>query len=171
MSNRESILIEPTEDLASEFLQMADEYRAAGDDRYRSAVDDFPAYFRNLVLYSKGVNLPPGRVPSSTFWLISGERLIGRSSLRHHLTPELEHEGGHIGYDLRPCERRKGYATLLLKLTLERARNLGLDRVLLTCDTDYVASARVIEKNGGELQRRAISAKSGESISQYWIRL
>lgn len=171
MSNQDATLIEPTEELAPELLSMAEEFRVAGDDRYKSAVEDFPAHFRSLMYYAEGRNLPPGHVRSSTFWLVSGGRIIGRSSLRHHLTTELEHEGGHIGYDIRPSERRKGYGTLILKLTLERAREIGLRRVFITCDADNVASAKVIEKNGGELHGQVISKRSGKIISQYWVEL
>ena len=110
-------------------------------------------------------------MPENTFWLVLNSRILGRSKLRHWLTPELEHEGGHIGYDIRPSERRKGYGTLILELTLKRAKSLGFGRVLLTCDTDNVASARIIEKNGGKHSGQAVSNRSGKPISQYWIEL
>ena len=171
MSNEQATLIEPTEELRAEFLAMAGEYYSAGEDRFKSALEDFTAYIRGILDGARGVNLPPGRVPSTTFWLASGGRLIGRSSIRHRLTPELEYEGGHIGYDVRPSERRKGYGTLILRLTLREARELGLKRALLTCDTDNVGSAKIIEKNGGKLQDEAVSKRSGKLISRYWIEL
>ena len=171
MSSHAATLIEPTEELWPEFFAMAEEYFASGDARYQPALEDFPAYLRTLLDGARGVGLPPGRVPYSTFWLTSGRHLIGRSSLRHRLTRELEDEGGHVGYDIRPSERRKGYGTAILTLTLAEARKAGLSRALLTCDTDNVASARIIEKNGGRLQGRAVSKRSGKLISRYWIEL
>lgn len=171
MDNREATLIEPTEELAPELLSMAEEYRAAGEDRYSDAAEDTDSYFRGLRKYARGTNLPPGHVRSSTFWLVSGRRIIGVSRLRHRLSPELEREGGHVGYDIRPAERRKGYGTLILELTLAKARDIGLDRVLLTCDADNVASAKIIEKNGGRLAGQSVSTRSGKQISQYWIEL
>lgn len=172
MSTQGASLIDPTEELAAELRAMAEEYQATGDDRYKLAIEDFTAYFRSLMRYAKGVNLPSGHVPSSTFWLVSGGgRIIGRSSLRHRLTTELEHEGGHIGYDIRPSERRKGYGALILKLTLKRARDKGLRRVFITCDADNVGSAKVIERNGGELRGQETSHRTGKLISQYWIAL
>lgn len=164
-------LIAPTAELGAEFLAMAEEYLAAGEDRYKSALEDFPAYLRGLSDGVRGAGLPPGRVPYSTFWLLAGRRVVGRSTVRHRLTPELEHEGGHVGYDVRPSARRRGYGTLLLKLTLGEARRLGLRRVFLTCDADNVASAKVIEKNGGVLRDTATSHRSGKPISRYWIEL
>lgn len=165
------MLIEPTEELRAEFLEMAREYSSAGEDRYQDALNDFPAYVRGLLDGARGAGLPAGRVPSSTFWLAAGRRLIGRSSIRHHLNADLSYEGGHVGYDIRPAERGKGYGTLILRHTLEEARRLGIARVLLTCDTDNVASAKIIERNGGRLQEQAVSKRSGKLISRYWIEL
>jgi predicted acetyltransferase len=85
--------------------------------------------------------------------------------------PALEHHGGHVGYAIRPSERLKGYGTRLLALTLDKAREMGLGRVLVTCDTDNFASVRVIEKNGGVLENQVISNRSGKMISRYWIAL
>ncbi len=170
--NRQKItLIEPTSELEAEFLAMAEEHQAMGDERYESAHENFSAYLERLSNTARGANLPPGIVPENNFWLVLDNRLLGRSKLRHWLTPELEYEGGHIGYDVRPSERRKGYGALLLELTLKRAKNLGLSRVLLTCDTDNIGSARIIEKNGGKHGGQAISKRSGKLISQYWIKL
>ena len=151
--------------------EMAEEYRATGDRRYESVPEDFSAYLELLSGAACGLNLRPGIVPQSGFWLVRNGRMLGRINLRHSLTPELEHEGGHIGYDIRPSERRKGYGTLILDLTLDKARSRGLRRVLLTCDTDNIGSAKIIERNGGKLGGKAISNKSGKHISQYWIDL
>ena len=171
MNNLHLTLVTLTEELRPEFLDLAEDYLAAGEDRYRSALADFPAYLRGLREGERDIELPAGRVPYSTFWLSTGRHLLGRTTIRHYLTPELGHEGGHIGYDIRPSERRKGYGTLILKLTLEKAREMGLKRVMLSCDTDNVGSAKVIEKNGGRLEGRAISKRSGKQLSRYWIEL
>ena len=171
MTTQRATLIAPSLELEAELLQMAEEFLAAGEDRYKSALEDFPAFIRNIEFYNRGVDLPQGHVPASTFLLACENSLIGRSSFRHRLSPKLEKEGGHIGYDIRPSERRKGYGTLILKLTLKKAKELGLDRVLLTCDSDNIASARIIVKNGGKLHEQVISDISGKPISQYWIEL
>jgi predicted acetyltransferase len=119
---------------------------------------------------SMGIDLPPGIVPMTSFWLVEDDQtVIGESRLRHRLTPALEIEGGHIGYAIRPSARRKGYGTRILALTLERARVMGLRQVLVTCNTDNIASARIIEKNGGLLDGYALSPHSRVQISRYWI--
>jgi predicted acetyltransferase len=171
MNQRNPVLVEPSVDLAAEFLEMAAEFKAVGDGRYDSALENVAAYLERSSNYAKGLNLMPDRVPESEFWLIDGGKIVASSRLRHRLTPALEREGGHIGYGVRPSERRKGYGTLILKLTLQKAIGLSFKKVLVTCDTDNTGSVKIIEKNGGKLVERAISDKTGKQISRYWIEL
>lgn len=100
----------------------------------------------------KNEGLPKGYVAQSTFWLVDGDEFIGRSSLRHELTEHLLKYGGHIGYDIRPSRRGRGYGTRLLEPTLPEAHKLHIDQVLVTCNTDNLASIKVIEANGGVLR-------------------
>lgn len=171
MNREDTLLVEPTAELETEFLAMAYEFQGLGDERYDSEINDFPGYLDRLSKQSRAENLPPDRVPANEFWLVAGNRVLGRSKLRNWLNPALKREGGHIGYDIRPSERRKGYGALILKLTLAKAKDLGLNRVRLTCDADNIGSAKVIENNGGALSGRAFSEKSGVPILQYWIEL
>lgn len=172
MTNKtDAFLIEPTEELKDEFLAMARECANGERDDYKAALEDFDAYLETAIKYARGVNLPPDHVSSDTFWLTDGRRIFGRSGLRHRLNENLKDVGGHIGYDIRPSERRKGFGTLILKLTLEKAKARGLKRVLLTCDTDNTASAKIIEKNGGRLSEQEISKTTGKMISRYWIEI
>lgn len=95
-----------------------------------------------------------GRVASTYYWITSGDggdddEVIGFLNLRHELNDWLREEGGHIGYSIRPARRRQGHATRALDLGVRRAGELGIDRVLVTCDTDNLASARTIEAGGG----------------------
>lgn len=164
-------LVEPNEEMAEEFLAMAEEYKAAGNDRYKFALENFPVYLEQVTNYARGIKLNTDRVPGSEFWLAVNSRIVARSNLRHRLNPALEREGGHIGYGVRPSERRKGYGTLILKLTLEKAKTLGLEKVFLTCDADNVGSAKIIEKNGGVFAGQTVSPKTAKMIAQYWIEI
>jgi len=150
--------------------------QAAGEEGFLSdwekARGDIAAYVQRLGDFSQGIGLAEGVVPESTYWLVrDGTTFVGFSRLRHRLVAALEHHGGHVGYAICPSERRKGYGTRLLALTLDKACEMGLDRLLVTCDTDHVASVRVIEKNGSELENQLISNRSGKRISRYWIAL
>lgn len=158
-------------------IDLAADFYSVGEQRYRDVTpemtwEEFAVFLRRLESGAHEEGLPPRRVPQSVYWLVrDGRVLLGSSHLRHRLTPMLEHEGGHIGYVIRPSERGKGYATLLLSLTLEKAREMGLPGVLITCDDDNIASARVIEKNGGQLLNKVVSRISGKQVRRYWIEL
>jgi predicted acetyltransferase len=170
MQNETLALIEPTLILRDDFCAFAEEFRAEGDQRYREAIVDFEGFIQLCSDETVGRNLAPGRVPQSTFWLVRhGQRILGCSRLRHTLNAFLEEEGGHIGYDVRPSERRRGYGTLLLRLTLEKARDLGLTQVMVTADTPNVASWRIIENNGGVLHGEELSHHTGQLLRKYWI--
>jgi predicted acetyltransferase len=172
MTDEKDIALVPAaSDLREEFWDMAREWLTIDDPRYRGGLDNFESYMAQIEHFRRGADLRPGLVPSSEFWLVKNRRILGRISVRHRLNANLEIEGGHIGYDVRPSERRKGYGTLMLKLGLEKARKLGLKRVLITCDTDNIASAKIIEKNGGIFEQHDISPMSGKQLNQYWLDL
>ena len=165
------VLVELSADLKEKFLELAEDFRSAGEDRYELGPKDFEAFLESLEMYRTGKNLPAGHVRSNTFFLLDGDKLIGSGSLRHELSETLAVFGGHIGYAVRPSERRQGYGSLILRLTLEKARALGLVRVFLTCDTDNIASSKIIEKHGGRLENQIFYEPAGKQISQYWIEL
>lgn len=172
MFMKDLTLIEPNAELKEDFLAMAEEFEAEGDERFKDDIKDFSAYMERCRKYAQDDELPPGHVPSTLYWLVNGERrVLGQTSLRHRLSPGLEHEGGNIGYVIRPSERRKGYGTSILELVLQKAKTRGFDRVLITCDTDNTGSAKIIEKNGGKLFGHAVSDRSGKQISRYWIEI
>ena len=157
-------------------LEWLNDFRSAGETRFdfmlQKVQTDYPAYVAERRRFERGEGLAEGFSPATDYFLErDGQVFVGSLSLRHVLVPRLQVEGGHIGYAVRPSERRKGYATRMLALALEKARQLGLERVLVTCDTDNVPSARVIEKNGGVLENYARSPYTGKQISRYWIQL
>ena len=174
MADDEIMLIEPTEALREAYVDFLEDFRAAGEHPPREeqqAEKDFPAYVRRLKDQAQGIALPAGWVPASTYWLVRGGRVIGTCGLRHRLTEALRDFGGHVGYGVRPSERGKGYATRMLAMALDKARQLGLKRVLITCDKDNLASARVIQKNGGVLGSESYSPQGGRVTQRYWIDL
>jgi predicted acetyltransferase len=172
MSNETIRLIEPTLSLRADFYSLAEEFLAEGDQRYREAIADFEGFIQLCSNEAVGRNLAPGRVPQSTFWLVrDGPKILGCSRLRHTLNAFLEEEGGHVGHDVRPSERRRGYETLLLRLTLDKARDLGLKQGLVTADSPNVASWRIIENNGSILHGEELSQHTGQLLRKYWIDL
>ena len=164
--------LEPlSRDHLSGLLETAEEFRIAGEHEFDDVLEDPKAFFAEVDRYSRGEGLPPDRVPMNWFLLFAGERVLGCGRLRHWLIPALELDGGHIGYAIRPSERRRGVATALPSLLLDRARQIGLDRVLLTAADTNTASRRVIEINGGVSDGTRISPNTGEAMCLYWISL
>jgi len=168
-------LVEPTEALREAFVEYVEEFAAAGERSHARDRDDvrsnFAGFVRRLRDHARGVGLPVGFVPQTTYWLVRDGRVLGAAGLRHRLTDALRDVGGHVGYVIRPSERGKGYATRMLAMVLDRARLLGLRHVLVTCDKGNVASARVIQKNGGRLDSESPSPTDGVVKQRYWIDL
>lgn len=102
-----------------------------------------------------------GFVPSTLYFFIGDVRIIGALHFRHELSGRLLLNGGNIGYGIRPSERRKGYATLMLKMFLETLDKERYDKVLITCDDNNNGSARTIEKNNGTLIDKPVCSQEG----------
>lgn len=116
-----------------------------------------------------GTDLPEGRVPATMLFAFVGDDLVGRVSIRHELNAFLLEVGGHIGYAVRPAFRRRGYATEILRQSLETAGGLGIEQVLVTCDVDNVGSRRTIERCGGVLEDIRPGQPGQAPKRRYWI--
>jgi predicted acetyltransferase len=143
--------------------------------RIRQIEADFAAYLAAITDQTGRIRLPTGeivpKVPFSVFWLVEDDEFIGEANVRHRLNAYLVKEGGHVGYGIRPSRQRRGYGKLILALALEECRLLGLERALLTCLEDNVASARIIEANGGELENVIHHPAGRGRLRRYWISL
>ncbi|MCE9619040.1 MAG: GNAT family N-acetyltransferase [Planctomycetes bacterium] len=130
----------------------------------------FRSYLKLVADQAVGVNLQRNFVPSTFLFAFVGDRIVGRTSIRHSLNDFLERVGGHIGYAVVPEFRRRGYATEILRQSLQIAhKQLGIRRVLVTCDDDNVGSYKTIEKNGGVLENIVSVPDQGKPKRRYWI--
>ena len=129
----------PGEVWSDETLRRSDGFAAYVDRLRQSAIEDCPGR-------------PTEYVPQTVLWWVDGATYLGRLGIRHRLTDFLLNIGGHIGYVVRPSARRQGHATGMLAAALPVAYDLGIDPALVTCDTDNVASRKVIEAVGGVLE-------------------
>ena len=111
----------------------------------------FKAFLQWYANLSKGIGLTGDMVPATMYWLYVDGVPAGYGKLRHRLNAHLKKIGGHIGYVVRPSARGRGFAKLLLKEMLAKAKELGLEEVLLTCLQKNAASRKVIEANAGIL--------------------
>lgn len=130
--------------------------------------EDWSVYLLQLESVRRGENVPEGWVPATFLVAEIQGRIVGRVSIRHELNDYLEKRGGHVGYGVRPEFRGRGYATLILAESLTILREMGVKKVLVTCDDSNVASVKVIEKCGGSLEN-IVETESGERVRRYWL--
>ncbi|MCM6774474.1 GNAT family N-acetyltransferase [Nocardia sp. CDC159] len=126
-------------------------------------------YLQALDDYRRGVNLPDGLVPATFLAAAVGGELVGRVSIRHTLNDYLRQRGGHIGYAVLAQHRRRGYGTEMLRQSLSVAYDLGIDRILITCDDTNLGSRRIIETCGGTFES-ITPWTDGTLQRRYWIR-
>ena len=117
--------------------------------------------------YAKSI----GRCQSKTFLLIreNDNKIVGTINVRWNLSEEMLQFGGHIGYGIRPTERRKGYNKINLYLGMIEAKKLGLDKVMLDCDVNNLGSDKTLKALGGKLERTEIDPSDGILTNVYWF--
>lgn len=153
------------------YLSALHEYHEEGrflEDKPEEISADFETYVEKEKGKARGENLPPGFIPETRFWLVDGNEYVGETGIRHYLTPHLLQIGGHIGYVVRPSKRKLGYGKLILKLGLEKAKEMGIEKVLLTCDITNEGSRKIIEGNGGVFEN-AVPNPGNPDKARFWI--
>jgi len=131
---------------------------------------DFAAMLAKIEQYEQGIDLPAGYEPSTTYWLVDGDELIGAANLRHQLSDILKQAGGHIGLGIRPKYRGQGLSVKLLNLTLAKAHNMGINPVEVHCYQDNLPSAGMIKACGGVFHSSHLM-DNGKTIDRYVIKL
>ena len=169
------ILVEPDLSYADEIIKYKEESLAespiingsAGLDRFSS----IEVWLEELKKRSCEDTVPKGLVPSSTYLGVreKDNYIVGMIDIRHYLNEYLTQVGGHIGYGVRKTERNKGYAKQMLKLALEKCKELKIKKVLITCDEDNIASEKVILSVNAKLED--IRNVDGENKKRFWIDL
>ena len=130
-------------------------------------------WLEDIRRYADPDTVPEGKVQATQFLAVraSDGRLVGMIQIRHYFNEYLEKYAGHIGYSVRPSERRKGYAKEMLRLALPYCKSIGLDRVLIACEPGNPASRRTILANGGVYECTVHEPGEDIDLERYWIGL
>ncbi|MCL2217328.1 MAG: GNAT family N-acetyltransferase [Defluviitaleaceae bacterium] len=174
------MLVKPTDEYFDEICEYRQEWldndSHSHGDLHLYDTSDIALWIKNCRLYENRETLPDSQyvehVECEQFMLVrEGEkRVLGMVNFRHHLeNPYLAKHWGNIGFGVRFCERGKGYSKAILKLCLEKCRDYGLDKILVTCDPDNAASRRTIISCGGQFE--GIVQTGDEIDERYWINL
>lgn len=169
-------LIKPTIEYAEdimlyrqEFIDLNDDMAGCGGLRKCLSADQWLKVLSSL---EKEETCPKGMVPSTTYIAVrlKDNKIVGITDFRHNINnPILSVWGGHIGYSVRPKERRRGYAKEMLRQNLINCKNYGIDKVLITCDYDNIASEKTIIANGGIFDKEIYIYEN--KIKRFWILL
>ena len=135
-------------------------------------IKDFDKWLEKIKNDLSEETIEKGRVPATLFLAVrkSDNKVVGTIQIRHYLTESLLKSAGHIGDEVRPSERRKGYATEMIRLAVEECKKLGIKRVLIVCFKDNIASRKSIINNGGVLENE-LPTEDGKIDQRYWISL
>ena len=166
-------LVRLTKEYQSQLEEMLDEWVNFNDTNH-SPWAIFKNDYHNFDYYLENIDSDTpknGWVPNSVFFALDTKRniFVGAIDIRHYLNEKLLLDGGHIGDGVRPSERRKGYATEIIRLGLIECKKLGIDRVLIVCDKDNIGSKKSILNNNGVLENEVIV--DGKIEQRYWIDL
>lgn len=161
----------PQEALAQSYFEFIEEMRRLGEKIWEGMIprsnELSDAFVRRII--NNETNPSTGMVPETSYWACDGKTVVGRIALRHVLNDDLKEFGGHIGYEVRPSFRRKGFAKEMLRQLLRTPKAKEIGQLLLTCAPDNLASNKTILANGGVLAKTAYVKKWQRDTNYYWI--
>lgn len=173
----EFFLTRPTGEYAGQIVAYRQEFLDAGDSMDGTGslrrVEDPEEYIKICEDYEDPRKVPAHLVPATQFFFIRrhDNRLVGMIQIRHCFNDYLEKYAGHIGYSVRPGERRKGYAKAMLKMALPFCREIGIEKVLITCMDGNIGSEKTILANGGVYETTVHEPDKNRELKRFWITL
>ncbi|GFZ31476.1 acetyltransferase [Clostridium zeae] len=166
---KETTLVLPSKDYEKSFQEYAFSYKNTEDnyyfEKYKKAIENFDEYLEELYKLSEGIDVPEDSVRTTNYWLLDNNNVVGVVRVRHE---EIK-GAGHIGYDISPSFRNKGYGSEILRQAIEKAREIGIEEPVVTCNTNNLGSKKIIEKNNGLLLGIVIDEEENEELYEYKI--
>ena len=164
----ELFLVKPSKEYQESFREYVLAYKSINDEyyfnKYHKALENFTDFLTELESDSTIIN-PKYGVLTSTFWLINDKNVVGVVRVRH----EEIGTAGHIGYDISPQYRKKGFGNYILKLALIEAAKIGITEAIVTCSIDNAYSRKIIENNGGNLLGTIYDPEDKEYFNKFKI--
>ena len=151
-------LIKPTKELESQAIEFKQEFfdnneRIINGSELLDQTDDYGEWLASVTNNSCVETVNPNWVVTDTFFAIDETgKIVGIIDLRHTLNDFLK-DLGNCGYSVRPSERRKGYASEMLRQVLIVAKESGMNELHLSVERNNEASIKTIKSNGGVYER------------------
>ncbi len=173
ISEQKLRLERPSQTLFEEFNLFVDDMKAHGQtmwEPYLPKAEESAIQFVERLRAREAQPETP-LVPETVYWATFDGHVVGRISLRHRLEGNLHKIGGHIGYEVSPKWRRRGFATEMLHLILQTDKAKEIGRLLLTCSPTNKASNKTITKNSGQFSKKVFVDFINEDRNHYWIEI
>ena len=174
MTNEKLIFVTPTKEIKYAAEEYKNEHFANDEEELHGGAlygsMEFDEWLTLTTENSSADTVHSDWVVASTFFVVRKHdgKIIGMADIRHYLNDFLSTFGGHIGYGVRPSERRKGYGKKILKMSLEYANKIGIEKAMLACYSDNEASKKIITASGGILDRTF--EKGEKTVEVYYIK-
>ena len=151
-------LVRPSKEYEKQALEFKKEFFDNGESTINGSelfdqTDSYDDWLQAVTNNTSKATVNPDWVVTDTYFAINeNKRIVGIIDFRHELKGFLK-DFGNSGYSVRPSERRKGYASQMLSLILERAREIKLTSFQLSAEKSNTPSIKTIIKNGGKYSR------------------
>ena len=171
----ELILIKPTSEYGIQIMEYRQEFLDTGNSMDGCGplrrFDNSLEYLKACKDYENPETVPENLVQATQFICVrkSDNKLVGMIQVRHYFNEYLEKYAGHIGYSIRPTERRRGYAKEMLKMALPFCKEIGLKKVLISCIDGNIGSEKAILANGGVYESTVHEPNENKNLKRFWI--
>lgn len=172
---KELILIRPSAEYGVQIMEYRQEFLDSGDSMDGCGplrrFDNSLEYLKACKDYENPETVPENLVQATQFICVrkSDNKLVGMIQVRHYFNEYLEKYAGHIGYSIRPTERRRGYAKEMLKMALPFCKEIGLKKVLISCIDGNIGSEKAILANGGVYESTVHEPNENKNLKRFWI--